>query len=128
MISADISGGRIALDVRLASPAEQARLRQVRGVQRVKGGDLTAPLYPAVAEDLRRSGVQLSKQLLSYLRYAARTADYVNAQKTQRATPAPLLGPMPIKPAYKPYGHQVRAYNISLALLLYLHGWDEEAG
>lgn len=127
MIAADIAPqARIALDTRRATPAELARVRQVRGVQRMRGGgDMIAPLYPDVAVDLRQAGVALSARLQSYLRYAGRTAAYVSRMKTQAERPEPLR-PMPLKAAYRPYDHQVRAYNISLALLLYLHGWDEE--
>lgn len=126
MIFADITGTRVALDTTSASPAEMAYIRRVRGVQSLRGGGLVAPLYPDAVMDLQKAGVTLSARLRSYLIYAGKTQTYVETQKTSQARPGPMF-PMPLKPEVKPYDHQVRAYNISLALLLYLHGWDEEA-
>lgn len=127
VISADIAGTRVALDTTLASPAELAYVRRVRGVQSLRGAGLVAPLYPDAVLDLQRAGVALSARLRSYLIYAGKTREYVETQKTSPARPE-MMFPMPLKPEFVPYDHQVRAYNISLALLLYLHGWDEEGG
>lgn len=47
---------------------------------------------------------------------------YVAAQKTAH-TVSPIR-PIPIKPSYQLYTHQVKAYNIALALM----GYDPEGG
>lgn len=127
MIHADIApgGAGIALNISAATPEEITRAIRVRGVQRARGGSLGAPLYPDTADDLRAAGVRLSARIVSYLQNAARVRAYVERQKTQPARPEPMF-PMPLKPEYQPYDHQVRAYNIALALMLYLHGWEED--
>lgn len=124
MIRADIAGTRIALDTAQASPAEVAGIRLVKGVQSVRGEGFVAPLYPDVVETLNRAGVELSPRLQSYLRNAGRLRAYVEEQKSSPARPA-LIRQMPLKPAFVPYDHQARAYNIAVALLCYANGWEE---
>lgn len=66
---------------------------------------------------LRNAGARANRELLEAAKRLIATQRYIEAQKQGKDT-GPLR-PIPLKPDITPFAHQVRAYNIVLALFGY---------
>lgn len=117
MIRAELKGDTIFLS---AEQESAIYIQRIRGAFRTsKMPPLTWALqltYDAI-DDLRREKVLVSPELAQKARSMLAARKYVDAQKA--AEKVEPMKPIPIKADYSLFNHQVKAFNIALALFGY---------
>lgn len=101
------------------SSAELVMISRIPGAKvAAKGQAVTVYTLPPTLDScyaLKALKVPFSDELRVFGNSQARIQKYIESVKLQKDTVDPLL-PVPIKAPYKLYQHQVKAYNITLAL------------
>ena len=87
---------------------------RIPGAKRVSGGNWTMPATLDTCVELRKHKVAFSDGLAACEARADKVRRYIESVK--RADTAEPLKPVPIKAPYHLYQHQIKAYNIALAL------------
>lgn len=104
----------------------------LRNASRIPGAKRAGPLawnFPAsldTCEHLQGQGVVFTEQLERWATLLRKISRYV--EKMKRADTAEPLRPIPIKAPYQLYTHQIKAYNIALALFKAWSAPKGEAG
>lgn len=101
------------------SSAELVMVSRIPGAKvTAKGQAETVYTLPPTLDScyaLKSLKVPFSEELCSFGNRQARIQKYIESVKLQKDIVEPLL-PVPVKAPYKLYQHQVKAYNIALAL------------
>lgn len=103
--------GRIRLECTAGFPVW---VNRIPGAKRMRDGSWQMPLTLDTCAELRRFYVDFSEALADYEKHAEKVRKYVDGVKG--ADHVEPLQPIPIKAPYALYQHQVKAYNIALAL------------
>lgn len=117
MIRAELKNGTIWLS---ADPESANLAQRIHGAYRTgKMQPLTwmCPLNYEVIDDLKREKVRVTPELAQCGRAMLRIREYVETQKLAQ-TVDPMRA-IPIKTGYRLFNHQVKAFNIALALFGY---------
>lgn len=121
MIRAELKGDTIFLSAERESAIY---------IQRIRGAFRTSKMPPLTwalkltcdaIDDLRREKVLVSPELAQKARSMLAARKYVDEQKA--ADKVEPMKPIPIKADYSLFNHQVKAFNIALALF----GYDTES-
>lgn len=89
-------------------------LRRVVGAKMGRDRVWTMPATLDTCLELRKHGVEFSEQLAACEAHLTKVNKYIEAIK--RKDKVEPLQPVPIKAPYTLYQHQIKAYNIALAL------------
>ena len=89
-------------------------IQRLVGVKRCRDGAWTMPASLDTCQTLLAQRVFFSPTLAAYAERADRIRRYIDSVKRQEH--AEPLKPVPIKAPYALYQHQIKAYNIALAL------------
>lgn len=89
-------------------------VRRIIGAKVCRDGGWTMPASLDACQELRRHGVLFSEALAECEARADKVRRYIESVK--RAETVEPLKPVPIKAPYSLYQHQIKAYNIALAL------------
>ena len=97
---------------------EAAALRYVNripGAKRKADGAWRIPLTLDTCEELKSQRIPMSQELTACAERLRRVQKYIEQVKVKEGEVQPLQ-PIPIKAPFHLYQHQVKAYNIALAL------------
>ena len=109
MLAADLNGKQITVT------GESAGLSRIPGAKRRADGSWTMPATLDTCTELQKMNATLSDALRDFGNRQYRIQKYIEHVKLQKGPVEPLQ-PIPIKAPYSLYQHQVKAYNIALAL------------
>lgn len=112
MAIAEIREDRIRVT---GEPYELRYIHRIPGARRGMDGSWTMPLTLDSCTALQGQKVQLSEELAKVAGKLANIQRYIAHVKVQTDLVEPLQ-PVPIKAPYQLYQHQIKAYNIALAL------------
>ena len=87
---------------------------RIPGAKRVSGGNWTMPATLDTCVELRKHKVAFSDGLAACEAHLTKVNKYIEAVK--RKDKVEPLHPVPIKAPYTLYQHQIKAFNIALAL------------
>ena len=112
--------------VRVTGDAQALRyVNRIPGAKRKADGAWHIPLTLDTCEELKSQRIPLSPELAACADRLRRIQRYIEQVKVKDGEILPLQ-PSPIKAPYRLYQHQVKAYNIALAL--FGRGARKEAG
>ena len=89
-------------------------VRRIIGAKAIRDGSWTMPASLDSCVELRKHGVAFSETLTAIEGRLAKIQRYIEGVK--KAKTVEPLQPIPIKAPYSLYQHQIKAYNIALAL------------
>ena len=110
MLTADISGDGTVIAV----TGSNAALSRIPGAKRSAAG-WTMPATLDTCTELKKLGAVFSEALRDFANRQWKIQKYIETVKLQTGPVVPLQ-PIPIKAPYSLYQHQIKAYNIALAL------------
>lgn len=97
-------------------PAESLRyVSRIPGAKRRIDGVWTVPMTLDSCLEIKNQRIPMADDLRAYGNQQARIRKYIEAIKVQEGEVEPLQ-PIPIKAPYQLYQHQIKAFNIALAL------------
>jgi hypothetical protein len=106
-----------SISITSAQPYDLRNINQIPGARRAfrqKGNVWTAPLSIDTCSALKHHGVLFTADLETYFERGMKVRRYIEHQKT--ADVVEPLQPIPIKAPYSLYMHQIKGFNIALAL------------
>lgn len=115
---ADLAQDGSGIVVTANSPKDAPYINRIPGAKRVFGKgkppSWSMPATQSICAELRSQHITFSEALSAYAARLERVQRYIERMKT--ADYVEPLRPIPIKEPYKLFQHQIRAYNIALAL------------
>lgn len=117
MIQAELKGSMIFLSADRDSAIYIQRIRGAFRTSKMPPLTWALPLTYDAIDDLRREKVLVSPALAQKARSMLAARKYVDEQKA--AEKVEPMKPIPIKADYSLFNHQVKAFNIALALFGY---------
>lgn len=117
MIRARIEDGRIVAQADADGAAIMIKMPGATRSARMPPRTWSMALSGENIDALRAVGARASPELVAEAKRIMNTRRYIEQQKV--ATHVEPMKPMPLKPSIHPYQHQIKAYNIALALFGY---------
>ena len=112
MAIAELINGQVTV----RGSAEELRyVNKIPGAKRGMNGAWTVPATLDTCVELKNQRIPVSEELAAYGNRLYRIQKYIEHVKLQTDKVEPLQ-PIPIKAPYSLYQHQIKAYNIALAL------------
>ena len=122
MIRAELKNNTIWLSADKDSAVHIQRLRGASRTNKMPPLTWRMPLTYDTIYELRREKIPVSAALAERAKQMLKARKYVDRQKA--ADVVTPMRPIPIKEGFSLFNHQVKAFNIALALF----GYDEEEG
>ena len=120
MIRAELRNGTVWLSADKDSSVLIQRLRGASRTNKMPPLTWRMPLTYDTIDELRREKIPVSPALADRAKQMMKARKYVDRQKA--ADVVTPMRPIPIKEGFSLFNHQVKAFNIALALF----GYDEE--
>ena len=120
MVKAFLDGGSVRLTAEPSDIPTIKRLRSASRTNRMPPLTWVMPLTFDAVEELRREKIPCNSELAKRAQAMLAAHRFVDAQKA--ADKVEPIRPIPIKEGFSLFNHQVKAFNIALALF----GYDTE--
>lgn len=125
MIKATLNGQIITITADVDSATAATRIQGISRTAKMPPLTWNLPFNLENVAQLRGVRALASPSLIQAVKGAAATARYVEQMKTAQAVDP--MQPVPVKPGIALYQHQIKAYNIALALFGYAPDARKEA-